>query len=171
MIRNILATIPALSFLAGPLMAQDLPFSAEGTESCLAAAELPSEMSECIGTSAQACIDTPDGYTTVGMGFCLGYERDYWDARLNTAYGTLMAEEKDLDKEMREIGATVPSMSEALRDMQRAWIVFRDASCDYELSQWGGGTGGGPAVVNCQMIMTGEQALRLEARLEEKRVQ
>ena len=46
--------------------------------------------------------------------------------------------------------------------MQRAWIGWRDATCDYERAQWGGGTGGGPATVACLMRLTGEQALYLE---------
>lgn len=156
--------------LTAPIaVAQELPFSPEATEACLAKAILPSEEEACIGISANLCIDTPDGYTTVGMGFCLGYERDYWDERLNAAYGHLMEIEKAVDDEMTKLGSSVPSSAEALRNMQRAWIAFRDAACAYERVQWGGGSGGGPAVANCHMVMTGQQALRLEYRVEEKR--
>ena len=96
--------------VAAPMAtAQELPYSPEATETCLAKAILPSEDEACIGTSAQLCIDTPDGYTTVGMGFCLGYERDYWDARLNAAYGQLMEIEKSVDDEMTKLGSSVPS--------------------------------------------------------------
>ena len=160
-----------ICLVAAPMAAaQELPYSPEATEACLAKAILPSEDEACIGTSAQLCIDTPDGYTTVGMGFCLGHERDYWDARLNAAYGQLMEIEKSVDDEMTKLGSSVPSSVEALRNMQRAWITFRDSACAYERVQWGGGSGGGPAVANCQMVMTGQQALRLEYRLEEKLV-
>ena len=38
-----------------------------------------------------------------------------------------------------------------------------DATCDYDYSQWGGGTGGGPAIAGCMMRMTGEQAIYLRA--------
>ena len=159
-----------LLLAASMATAQDLPYSPEATETCLAKAILPSEDEACIGTSAQLCIDTPDGYTTVGMGFCLGYERDYWDARLNAAYGQLMEIEKSVDDEMTKLGSSVPSSAEALRNMQRAWITFRDSACSYEAVQWGGGSGAGPAVANCQMVITGQQALRLEYRLEAKLV-
>ena len=158
-----------LALSAQMALAQELPYSPEATEACLEKAILPSEEEACIGTSAQLCVDTPDGYTTVGMGFCFGYERDYWDGRLNAAYGQLMELEKANDAEMAKIGASTPSTVNALREMQRAWIAFRDRACAYELSQWGGGSGGGPAVANCHMVMTGQQALRLEYRLEEKR--
>jgi uncharacterized protein YecT (DUF1311 family) len=61
-----------------------------------------------------------------------------------------------------------PEHAQALRDMQRAWIGFRDATCAFERAYWGGGTGGGGtggglAQVSCLMQMTGEQALYLKA--------
>jgi uncharacterized protein YecT (DUF1311 family) len=148
-----------------PAAAQDLPFSAEPTEACLAT--IPEEPEACIGRSADACMATPDGSTTVGAGFCLSKEAEFWDARLNAAYAALMQAEQDYDAEMAELDIAAPSTSDALREMQRAWIAWRDAACTYERSQWGGGTGGGPATAACMMRLTGEQALALEQRLNE----
>ena len=157
-----------LSVLAWPVIAQDLSFDATATEDCLSnAADMPSRLA-CVGASAEACIATPDGYTTVGMGFCYSEEAAYWDERLNTAFASLRAGERDLMKEMKDIGATVPDTAIALRDMQRAWIVSRDASCNYEYSTWGGGTGGGPAVAACLMHETARQTLKLEERLMDR---
>ncbi len=104
----------------------------------------------------------PAGSTTVGMIYCLGEELDWWDARLNAAYQERLAQSRDADAGMADIGATAPSQADALRDMQRAWIAYRDASCYYERSRWGGGTGGGPAISACLMHQTGQQALYLE---------
>ena len=53
--------------------------------------------------------------------------------------------------------------ADSLRDMQRAWIGFRDARCTYEASLWQGGTGASPAVLNCRLQETAEQALYLNA--------
>lgn len=143
--------------------AQELVFSPAATEACLRAAAPGGGQLQCIGASARACMaNTPGGDTTVGMGGCLDRERQYWDARLNAAYQHQMARAKAVDAEMAGLGATVPSQSDALREMQRAWIPFRDAKCGYEYSQWGGGTGGGPAITACLMAETGEQALYLE---------
>lgn len=150
---------------AGPAAAQDIAFAPAATESCLAAAADVVGREACIGRSADVCMDTPDGQTTVGMGFCLGAEREFWDARLNAAYGALMAMEKGVEAELSELGSAAPSPAAALRDMQRAWIGYRDAACLYEVSQWGGGTGGGPAGAQCAMELTGRQALALEDRL------
>jgi len=153
-----------LSICPGAAAAQDISFDPEATETCLERGE----GRNCIGLAAQACMESPDAYTTVGMGFCLGAERDWWDARLNVVYQRLMTRETDRDAEMEEIGATAPKVATALRDMQRAWIAFRDAACLYEYSQWGGGTGGGPAHASCTMQLTAEQTLALEARLQER---
>jgi uncharacterized protein YecT (DUF1311 family) len=145
--------------------AQDPQFDPGATASCLETAHNLPTKKQCIGTSANICMDSHGGSSTVGMGFCIRSEADYWDGRLNAAYQNLMAREKADDAEMEEIGATAPKKAEALRAMQRAWIPFRDAACEYEYSQWGGGTGGGPAHAACVMQLTGEQALELEARL------
>ncbi|MDU8945856.1 lysozyme inhibitor LprI family protein [Rhodophyticola sp. MJ-SS7] len=155
--------LAAFAFMAIPANAQDLTFSQEPTLACLDAGG----SEECIGRAADVCIDTPDGYTTVGMGFCFDAERQVWDARLNAAYQALLVREAAAEEEMRRIGATVPPTVAPLREMQRAWIPFRDAACHYERAQWGGGTGQGPATAACLMQETGRQALRLEARLAE----
>ena len=76
-----------------------------------------------------------------------------------------MAQNKAADASMAETEANLPSLAENLLAMQRAWIPFRDAACDYEMAQWGGGTGGGPALVGCLMNETGRQTLSMEARL------
>ncbi len=151
--------------LGGPVRAQpELPFSPAETEACLSQATGPAR-EICVGLSAAACIDTPDGYTTVGMSICLGHELEYWDGRLNAAYETLRESDGRTDAEMAELGSAAPPLVPALREMQRAWISFRDAACAYERAQWGGGTGGGPASVHCAMTITARQALALEDRL------
>jgi len=40
--------------------------------------------------------------------------------------------------------------------------VFRDKACTYEASLWQGGTGRGPAAINCLMQQTARQALSLD---------
>jgi uncharacterized protein YecT (DUF1311 family) len=143
--------------------AQDLQYSSQASHVCVAQAATPSGKRACVGVSANACMNaTSDGGTTVGMGYCLDEERKYWDARLNSAYRVIRAKAQTLDVDMLKIGATAPRTSPALRDMQRTWIVHRDATCNFEMVQWGGGTGGGPANLGCLMRMTGEQALYLE---------
>lgn len=147
--------------LAPPLSAQDLTFDTIHTTACLVEATEYGQRLNCIGASANQCMETSEGgYSTYGMSGCLSEEYAYWDQRLNIAYKALkeITKARDLDK-----FETAPSQSEALLDMQRAWIPFRDAKCDFERSEWGGGTGGGPATYSCLMYETAKQALYLEA--------
>ncbi len=139
-------------------------FTPAATEQCLASMVEGQWPNTCIGSSANLCMETTEGgWSTVGMSKCLNEELQYWDARLNAAYQTVRAKRKATDKEMADLGSAAASQGEALLAMQRAWIAYRDATCDYERSQWGGGTGGGPATVSCHMYMTANQALYLEA--------
>ena len=157
--------LAVLLVLGSAAAAQEIPFSAEATESCVAAAEDVAGKEACIGRAADGCMATPDGGTTVGMGFCLDAEWRYWDERLNAAYAALLQMEEASDELMKTYGSAAPSTVAALKEMQRAWIPWRDAACAYEVSTWGGGTGGGPAGTACLMTMTGKQALALEDRL------
>lgn len=155
--------LTALAVPANPAMAQGLNYSDEATEACLAQVDEGGDPRSCIGRSADLCMETSEGgYSTVGMGGCLDRERAYWDGVLNARYGDMRARAADFD------AAGGPGGTEtALRDMQRAWIDFRDATCAFEASQWGGGTGAGPAALSCLMRMTGEQALYLDTAWSE----
>lgn len=144
-------------FLPGPLLAQDLVFNIAPVEACIRAGGGEA----CAGKAASACMDaSPGGQTTVGMGGCLDRERAYWDGWLNTVYQQLYAR---LAAEDATVPSYAPKQAPALREMQRAWIGFRDAKCGYEAAQWGGGTGAGPASVNCQLHETARQMLYLQS--------
>ncbi|NDW52591.1 lysozyme inhibitor LprI family protein [Aliiroseovarius sp. PrR006] len=148
---------------AQPAAAQDWDYSFAPTTDCLAEKGSTGEAHQCFGAAAEACMEANDaGYSTMGMVSCMDQEARDWDRRLNKVYGLLRAAYKASDTEMAEIGATVPSRADALRNMQRAWITFRDASCAYDRSHWGNGTGAGPAGVSCFLNMTARQAWSLE---------
>ncbi len=152
----------AIFLIAGPSQAQELQFDDTYTDDCLFE-HVMGDFDHCIGLSAEHCLEHNDlGYSTAGQVMCYGAEAEWWDARLNVAYKALMAQSSRIDSEN---GESAPSQVAALRNMQRAWILFRDSKCDFERSQWGGGTGGGPAQVVCLMWATAEQTLFLEGRL------
>ena len=143
-------------------------FSPKATEACVVKATTASKSQsghsvlDCVGQSAQACMNRPGGDTTVGMMDCLKAELDFWDARLNAAYAKRWAEAKAEDAEMKRIGASSTKLEESLQKMQRAWISYRDATCLHEQAKWQGGTGGGPATMACHMNETARQALKLD---------
>lgn len=121
---------------------------------------------DCIGMASTRCLYGPvGGSSTVGMAACLDAELRQWDSMLNDAYQRLRALDAASDAEMGDSLPGVPRLVPSLRDMQRAWIAFRDAACTYEAAQWGGGTGAGPASTQCLMELTARRALALQARV------
>ncbi len=162
------ATVLVGSLMIAPSLQADPAFTPDATETCVNEAYATSPglsghaVLDCVGRAAAACMMTTGGDTTIGMMECLEGERSYWDARLDAAYADLMTIAREQDTEMRELGSAAASIEERLRDLQQAWIAFRDASCLYEQAQWMGGTGGGPATMACHMHETARQALKLE---------
>ena len=151
--------------LAGPVAAQERVFDASVAEACLESVGVSGAFEDCVGQAAERCMDETDGVqTTAGMSQCLQAEAQWWDTVLNATYGELLAFSKEADAAN---GAEVPSQETALRDMQRAWIGYRDAKCGFERSQWGRGSGAGPAVAACLMEETAQQARVLKSALPE----
>lgn len=151
-----------LALMAGPALAQDLNYSDGATQMCLEDAERYSDSIACAGSSAEECMEqTPGGYSTAAMGGCLDRELAFWDSMLNDFYGDAMNAAKGMDADRPVDMQDRPGSAAALRDMQRAWIVFRDKACAYEASLWGGGTGQGPAALGCLLEQTARQALTL----------
>jgi uncharacterized protein YecT (DUF1311 family) len=145
--------------LSAPLAeAQTLAFSIAPTESCLASG---GDAAACAGAAADACMHaTEGGFSTAAMSGCLDRELQWWDDRLNASYGFAMEDATRRDAEDDGFG---PSREAALRAMQRAWIPYRDRRCDYIRSQWGGGTGGGPAALDCLLRETARQTWFIES--------
>ncbi|CAN5419190.1 lysozyme inhibitor LprI family protein [soil metagenome] len=74
--------------------------------------------------AAQNC-KNPD--TQLAMNICSGKDYEREDARLNKNYRDLVAK---LEKAERD----------KLRDLQLAWLKFRDLQCDFQSMQYEGGT-------------------------------
>ncbi len=145
-----------LLWAATGLAAQEPTFRAEPLEACLQETVERAERFACIGAASDACLSEPAnrGGSYVES-FCYDRERAYWDDRLNSSYARIMA----------DATADDPALADALRDMQRAWITYRDARCQAVFDAWGDGTGRSPALMACLMQVTAEQTLFLEGRL------
>lgn len=152
--------IIALTFLASEAVAQDdVVFHRELVQQCFDKARSYGGSDSCIGSAADLCMEQNEGgYSTYGMSYCISLEAEWWDEALNFEYSRVLSEAAFLDGELSE---DLPSVAEALREMQRAWITYRDASCAFEAAQWGGGTGAGPAYNGCVMRLTAAQAITL----------
>lgn len=158
-----LALVLALGTFAAPAAAQDITFSPAQTGACLTSAQDYAGKLACVGASAVACMEaTPGGYSTYGESACVSAELEWWDDKLNRTYIDGRQRAKELDREAMQSVQEI-TIADALRDMQRAWIGFRDAKCTFARSHWQGGTGGGPATAWCLLYETAEQTLYLQS--------
>jgi uncharacterized protein YecT (DUF1311 family) len=156
----------ALAALSTAAFAQDPPedYDPAVIPTCLQGLPLQ-DRAVCIGRAAEVCIAGEAGSSNVGIGMCYSAEWRQWDDRLNAAYQTLLDQQADLAADNAAFNTNIPNAVDLLRDMQRNWIAFRDAACDWEYVQWGGGSGAGPASAACMMQLTAQQTLFLEARV------
>lgn len=67
---------------------------------------------------ADPCLRRPDGQHNRGMAECYRTEEAIWDSLLNDNFKALRG---DLDEEQQA----------KLREMQRAWIAYRDSTCAF----------------------------------------
>ncbi|MCF2903418.1 DUF1311 domain-containing protein [Octadecabacter sp. CECT 8868] len=131
---------------------------------CLENAERITDRESCIGRASNTCMTTEAGQSTLGQGYCMSQEWEQWDQRLNAVYQRLLVQQVELAEDNAAFNPLIPHAVELLRDMQRKWVAFRDAACDWEYVQWSGGTGAGPATAECLMRLTAHQTLFLEGR-------
>ncbi|MDO5658064.1 MAG: lysozyme inhibitor LprI family protein [Paracoccus sp. (in: a-proteobacteria)] len=156
-----------LAVLAAPAAAQDGagPDAAALLDGCLDGARAQDQLSawdSCIGVVSRACLEASGGSSTVAIATCLRQEYELWDARLNQSYQAVLAASEATDKEMAELGSAAEAQAPLLREMEQSWTRFRDAACAYERSRWGGGTGGGPAALDCMIRLTAQHSVWLQ---------
>lgn len=87
-----------------------------------------------------------------GINHCLGEQVSFWDGLLNNVYQQIIAE-RDGEEEER------------LRVAQRAWIVYRDATCEMEADALSGGSGEAMLRLGCLARLTERRARDLETYL------
>lgn len=93
--------------------------------------------------AAEPCIEK-DG-SNLGTADCYRIERAIWDEILNENYKKLMAAIDD------------PNDQAKLKEMQRAWIVFRDTTCDFYWHKIRGSMAV-PMTAACQLRETARRA-------------
>ncbi len=162
MMRFARATLCAV-LVAGPAAAQEISYSDASSEACSEEAVSDGERADCIGASARQCIAASSG-DRIERALCVIEETKYWDDRLNAAYGGLGEAYAAHDGGRQTDTSTPYPRGQAMQEMQRAWIKYRDARCLYETAQWGSMPDAGLAEVECLLRVTGEQALYLEAQ-------
>ncbi|AMM83570.1 lysozyme inhibitor LprI family protein [Martelella sp. AD-3] len=149
---------------ASPALAdEEVVYSNDLVTECVSLAGTEADMRVCAGVSAEACQNASDyGSTTIGLQECAALETKFWDEWLNRTYRELLARAKAADAEAENDPRANGELAESLRDMQRIWINFRDATCEYEANQYQGGTIAGPVYAGCLLQMTADQAIYLD---------
>lgn len=142
-----------------------IAFDIKTTQTCVSGKQGADRL-ECASKAANACMKIPEGSFTNVMKYCLSKEIEWWDSNLNIAYKQLLKLEQAEDAELESSNSIVLKQETALRNMQLSWIEYRDRLCDYEASQWNGGTIAGVAYLSCKMNETARQYLVIQNRIE-----
>lgn len=145
----------ATNAFAGPGGDPPKPAVKAAVEKCLAEKEKVNKpLEECIGAVADACLGKGETLSVHDMIDCHGEEADVWDERLNGDYQALMK--------------TVTSpRKERLRDIERAWIAFRENKCAYRQLE-DEGMVGMIQNIHCYKVETARQALFLNGILDQQ---
>jgi uncharacterized protein YecT (DUF1311 family) len=88
------------------------------------------------------------------MNICSLYAYYVADAALNEQYQSLRSRLKEA------------TARDKLTKAQRAWVIWRDANCDFESSIWDGGSFRPTALATCRKGMTAERTEQIRASLQ-----
>jgi len=152
-IRGLLVVLAALA--VSPALAKDKPDAraAAAIQDCVKSKSATGMGETCIGIVSGPCLDKAADPSTAGMVACVTRERAVWDDILNETYNRLRAKLDD-------------KQQQKLRDMQRAWIAARDATCGFYWDFYQG-TMASPMSAGCVNKETAERALFLLGFLNE----
>jgi uncharacterized protein YecT (DUF1311 family) len=152
-IRGLLVVLAALA--VSPALAKDKPDAraSAAIQDCVKSKSATGMGETCIGIVSGPCLDKAADPSTAGMVACVARERAVWDDILNETYNRLRAKLDD-------------KQQQKLRDMQRAWIAARDATCGFYWDFYQG-TMASPMSAGCVNKETAERALFLLGFLNE----
>jgi uncharacterized protein YecT (DUF1311 family) len=106
---------------------------------------------KCIGLVSARCTKKPENQAGLTQADCYRVEQEIWDGLLNETYKELQG---DLDEDQKT----------KLRDMQRAWIAARDATCEFYHVKIQGSMAV-PMSANCLLGETARRALFLKTMI------
>jgi len=152
-IRGLLVVLAALA--VSPALAKDKPDAraSAAIQDCVKSKSATGMGETCIGIVSGPCLDKAADPSTAGMVACVARERAVWDDILNETYNRLRAKLDD-------------KQQQKLRDMQRAWVAARDATCGFYWDFYQG-TMASPMSAGCVNKETAERALFLLGFLNE----
>jgi uncharacterized protein YecT (DUF1311 family) len=153
LLTAVFAAVMALA--AAPAHAQTRKPSGQETKiirDCFAQKGATEKDTQCIGLVSTRCTRKPENQAGLTQADCFRVEQEIWDTLLNETYKALQG---DLDDE---------GQRSKLRDMQRAWIGSRDATCEFYHVKIQGSMAV-PMSANCLLGETARRALFLKTMI------
>lgn len=145
--------ILALLAFASPVAAQEFTADGHWVDRCLAIQDDPMV---CVGREADRCAQEHSPGPDMVYAACFEAEAVVWDKALNAAYRELVRLARQ--REGWDLGYEPDALIISLRDMQRAWITYRDAVCANATALAKPfGSAAGPAFAECNMVQTAQQ--------------
>ncbi len=95
-----------------------------------------------------------DTLPQMGLTWCAGQDFEKADAELNALWPKVRAALKEQDDELKDIDPNYPGAEAALLKAQRAWIDYRDGSCELAGFEARGGSMEPMLVAACLADMT-----------------
>jgi uncharacterized protein YecT (DUF1311 family) len=114
-------------------------------------------------TASAQDIDCANATTQLDLNQCAQADWEAADAKLNDAYKTAIALLKEWDS---ALPAEEKGGAEALREAQRAWITFRDKTCEAEGYAMKGGSAAPLLIYGCMRRVTEARTADLQAMVE-----
>lgn len=143
---------------AAPAAAQDFSIDAHLIDRCLGRHD--EDPMFCVGLQADACIERNAGGPDMVISACRDAETVVWDGALNRTYARVLEHAKA--HEAGDMGYEPGQLTTALREMQLAWMGYRDATCGHTVERAKPfGSGAGPAISNCALRETARQVFQL----------
>lgn len=138
---------------AAPVQAQHFTVDAHMIDRCLPVHDSPMS---CVGIAADTCVENYGGGPNMVHAACIDAEFAYWDGALNSAYAHILGLARE--RETMDLGYAPESLVNALREMQRSWIVYRDATCHHMVAlDTPFGSAAGLSYAECMMFETARQ--------------
>ena len=109
---------------------------------------------------AQDDVDCANAEVQMELTYCAEQDWLAADADLNAAYGVARELMQGIDA---DLDASDQGAADYLRDGQRAWVTFRDATCAAEGYTMHGGSGESMVIYSCRTRLTEQRTADLEA--------
>ncbi|GLS87231.1 hypothetical protein GCM10010873_22050 [Cypionkella aquatica] len=109
-------------------------------------------------------VDCGTAESQMELTYCAEQDWMAADAELNTAYAAARKQMQGIDDDLE---ASQRGAAEYLRDGQRAWVTFRDATCAAEGYAMHGGSAEPMVIYGCRARLTEQRVADLKAMAEE----